>query len=383
MLPKERVAAAFAGRPADKVPIYQAGLSSRVASAILGREAYVGGGIQQYRETRALWEGPDAHAEFVARSRQDTWDLARVLDLDLVRPAYWRMGERPTRRIDEHTFFFGREEGEWRVMRFVPALELYQVVARSPGGPQCADDLEPIVAHAEESAARYRPAPEHFADWAAAQQEFGATRAVPGAGIGVGIPYGDPVWLEAVALRPDLVGRYLMAQAQRAARVPAVMAALGIPYLMGGGDFASKNGPFYSPAAFRKLMLPALRVVSDACHAAGTYHMFASDGDLWPVADDLFGASGVDCFYEMDRRAGMEPARLRDAFPRLTLLGGIASETLHLGTREQVVAETRSALAAAKEKGGMVVGCSNQIVAPTPIENVWAMMEVLHGERDV
>jgi len=151
---------------------------------------------------------------------------------------------------------------------------------------------------------------------------------------------------------------------------------------MGGGDFASKKGPFYSPRAFHNLMLPALKKVSDACHAAGAYHMFASDGNLWPVAEDLFGASGVDCYYEIDRRAGMDLARLRDAFPHLTLLGGISSATLHAGTKDEAIHETRTALAVAREKGSIIVGCSNQIVAPTPLENFWAMMEVLHKERD-
>ena len=77
----------------------------------------------------------------------------------------------------------------------------------------------------------------------------------------------------------------------------------------------------------------------------------------------------------------MDLSRLRDTFPHLTLLGGIASETLHVGTKEEVIAEVRSALAVAKEKGSIIVGCSNQIVAPTPAENIWAMMEILHAER--
>ena len=94
MKPWERVLAAFEHRPADKVPIYQAGLSSGVASAVLGREAYVGGGIQQWRESRALWNGPDAHQEFLERSIQDPIDLAEALDLDLVRPVYWRRSRR-------------------------------------------------------------------------------------------------------------------------------------------------------------------------------------------------------------------------------------------------------------------------------------------------
>jgi len=63
------------------------------------------------------------------------------------------------------------------------------------------------------------------------------------------------------------------------------------------------------------------------------------------------------------------------------VLGGVNSATLHRGTREQVVAETREACQAARELGGCVVGCSNQIVAGTPMGNFWAMMETLEAER--
>jgi hypothetical protein len=380
MLPKQRVAAVFEHQPTDRVPIYQAGLSSRVASAVLGREAYVGGGIQQYREARALWDGPEAHAEYLERSRQDAFDLTTVLDLDLVRPSYWRMAEQPTKRVDEFTFLYGDPDATWRVMRFDPDTELYQTTASSPAPEPSVDDLEGSVAGLERSAEGYRPEPEHFPDLVAAQEEFGDTRAVPGAGVGICVPR-ERVWLEAIVLRPDLVGRYLIAQAKMAEQVAPCMARMGLPYIMGGGDFASKNGPFYSPRAFHELMLPALRIVSDACHQSDCYHMFASDGDLWPVADDLFGASGVDCFYEIDRRAEMDLARLRERFPHLTLLGGIASETLHLGSRQDVVEETLSALQVAREKGSIIVGCSNQVVTKTPIANFEAMMETLREHR--
>ncbi|MCC6445368.1 MAG: hypothetical protein IT210_18150 [Armatimonadetes bacterium] len=381
MLPKKRIAAVLEHRPVDKTPIYQAGFSSRVASAVLGREAYVGGGIQQYREARALWSGPEAHREYLERSRQDAWDLVKTLDLDLVRPSYWRFNRKPARRFDENTFLFGDENGVWQAMRFVPELELFQVAAQSEQAALTVEGIEQIVEDLEAGAAVYSPKPEDFLYLTAAQEEFGAERAVPGAGIGVGLPYGEPAWLEAVALRPDLIGRYLMAQADHAVKIPAVMRQIGIPYIMGGGDFASRKGPFYSPRAFHELMLPALKKVSEACHAEGCYHMFASDGNLWPVAADLFGASGVDCYYEIDRRAGMDLSRLRDTYPGLTLMGGISSETLHMGTKEDVIRETRSALTAAKAKGSAIIGCSNQVVPHTPLDNFWAMMETLHNER--
>ncbi len=209
----------------------------------------------------------------------------------------------------------------------------------------------------------------------------GATRAVHAFGISVGIPNQDAAWLMAVALRPDLVRRYLDAQAERACRNAELLGRVGARYAHGGGDFAGNSGPNYSPRAFHNLMLPALRKVSDACHRHGVYHMFASDGNLWPVGDDLFGASGVDAFYEIDLRAGMDLRRLRERFPHLTLLGGISSHTLHRGTRDDVVRETLAALDAAHELGSIMVGCSNLIVCQTPMENFWAMIEILRENR--
>ena len=379
MLPKERVAAAFEKTKSDKVPIYQGGFSSRVASQILGREAYVGGGIQQYREVRALWEGEDAHQEYLERSRRDAFDLIHTLNLDLVRVAYWRQPEKPSAKIDECTYRFG-DDDNWRVMQFTPETELWQVVDRPPMREMTREDLQGAVEALEAGLDSYTPQPEHFADYAAALEEFGAERAVPGAGVGLGLPY-EASWLLAMGLWPDLMKRYLMGRAECAAKVPACMAKMGLRYLQGGGDFASKNGPFYSPRAFHDMMLPGLQRISEACHAVGAYHMFASDGDLWPVAEDLFGNSGVDCFYEVDRRSGMDFRRLRETFPHLTLLGGIASETLHQGTPDDVRAEARSSLEVAQEYGGIIVGCSNQLVPPTPMANVEAMMEVLREER--
>ena len=65
-------------------------------------------------------------------------------------------------------------------------------------------------------------------------------------------------------------------------------------------------------------MLPRLQKISRCCHDLGVYHLFASDGDLWPVADDLFGRSGIDGYYEIDKLAGMDLRRLREAQPQPT-----------------------------------------------------------------
>lgn len=381
MTAAQRVACAFEHRPYDKVPIYQAGFSARVASQILGREACVGGGRAQYLEARALWEGEAAHREYLERAWNDPVELCRTLKLDIVRTGYWRMNEKPARRIDEFTFFYGDEQGTWRVMRHDPDSELYQVIDHSPAPEPTLDDLERSVAAAEKAVADYRPTPAMFADTKRTIEEFGEDGVPYGGGaVGLCIPR-DRVWLEAIALRPDIVKRYLDVQAERSCRNAKLAGQEGLRYLYGGGDFASERGPFYSPRAFHELMLPGLQRISAACREAGAFHGFASDGDLWSLADDLFGASGVSFFYEVDCKANMDLRRLRETFPRLTLMGGINSATLHRGTVEEVVAETREAVRVARECGGCIIGCSNQIVAGTPMQNFWAMMETLEAER--
>jgi hypothetical protein len=379
MLPKERVQAAFDHQPSDKVPLYQAGFSSWAGSIVLGREAYVGGGIQQYREARALWEGADAHAEYLERSRQDAFDIAEVLDLDLIRPSYWRMNEKPTKRVDENTFFYGDEDGVWRVMSLNPQTELYQVAARSPQPELTMEDLERSVSGKPISPDQHHPTPDNWPDLVAAIERF-PDRAIPGFGSGLCI-LREPIWLEACVLRPDLVGKYLDRQVTHVPGNVAAMKQMGLRYVCGGGDFAGPRGPMYSPRVFHDLMAPRLKQITEICHAAGCYHGFASDGNLWPVADDLFGNAQVDFFYEMDRRSGMDPARLRQTFPHLTLWGGITSETLHMGTVEEVRVETLTALQMAQEHSGMVVGCSNQIVAGTPPANIEVMLATMREHR--
>jgi hypothetical protein len=381
MTSKDRLAAAFEQREPDKIPIHHVGFSSDVASALLGREAYVGGGIQQWREVSALWDGPDAHAEFVERSFKDAMDIALLVENDFVRVSYWRYNVKPTRKLDENTFIFenGPEEN-WRVLRFDPPSEQCNVFPYRPQREPTFEDLERGLDAAERALPDHEPSAAAYEFELRAKRLLCAEREVRVGGAGIGIPHSQ-VWLEACALRPDLVARHLDLQVEYAARTVQMLTGLGFEYIWGGGDFASNAGPFYSPRVFHDLFLPRLQRICDLCHRHGARYLFASDGNLWPVADDLFGASGVDGYFEIDRRAGMDIPRLRERFPELTLIGNISSHTVHLGTREEVIAETRACLEEARAAQGVIVGVSNYFVPGTPPANLEALLEVVRQMR--
>jgi len=359
--------------------MHSVGFSSEVASALLGREAYVGGGIQRWREVGALWAGGDAHQEFVERSYRDAIDIGLLFGNDIIRPTFWRYNVKPTRKIDENTYLFEYgDEASWKVLRYDPPSEQCAITPYLPGREPTFEHLAAQLAADEQALADYRADEQAFDFELRALAELGDERAIRAPGVGVGVPH-DQVWLEALILRPELVRRHLDVQTERAVRNLEFLAGRGLRYFFGGYDFAAQTGPMFSPEIFRELIVPPLRKVSDASGRLGVKHLFASDGNLWPVADVLFGVSGIDGYYEIDRRAGMDLARLREAFAELTLIGNISSHSLHLASRQEVVAEVRDCLETARRLGRIIVGVSNYIVPGTPIENVTAMLETVEA----
>ena len=334
---------------------------------------------RQSNEATALWQGEDAHQAFLERSFQDAIDVALAVDNDIVRPSYWRYPTPPTRRVDENTYLYEHgPEQAWKVLRYDPGTEQTSISDYLPKGS--AEDLEAEVEAEERGLESYQPTEAQFAFEIRAQKLLGHERVIRVGSGGVGIPYRQ-LWLEATLLRPDLVRRHLEVQIERARRTIPFLAAHGFQHFFAGIDFAGNDGPMYSPKTFGELFLPALKRVSEICHQNGGYHLFASDGDIWPVADALFDRAGIDGYYEIDRRARMDLARLRERYPRLVLIGNVSSHTVHLGTREEVVAEALSCLELAHRTTGVIVGTSNYFVPGTPIDNVVALIETLRANR--
>src|SRR6516165_7120054 len=90
MTPKERVLATINGRPVDRIAVHNIQFSAHAARCITGRDTYVGGEYLQWREMRAIWDGPAAHEEFLARSERDALAIAQACGHDILRLSYWR-----------------------------------------------------------------------------------------------------------------------------------------------------------------------------------------------------------------------------------------------------------------------------------------------------
>lgn len=362
-------------REVDRAPAYATGISCAVSSAILGRSASTGTGSLHYAEVAAWAEGESAHADFEARLVEDLVAVHRALDLDVLRMP-WRMNVRPDARLNEFRFRFGPESGEHAVWQYDPGTADFSAIFQSPRAAPPEARLRSEIARLE--AAMADPMPVVRAEiapvvvlWRRWGGEFFVTGA--SAEIGAGI---DPEMLELLATEPDLISRKMMLQADHAIAVGRALLEAGCPpVILGGGDLAGNAGPFYSPAMFRDLVLPAYVKALTELNRMGVHYLFRSDGNLWPLVAMVFGEAACPGYGETDRDASMTVAAVRAGFPRLVVWGNVSSHLLARGTAGQVREQARAALTEAGG-GGYFQGSSNALVRGTPVENVRAMFAV-------
>ena len=394
MTGRERLLATIRGEPVDRVPVYHLQFSGHAASVILGRDdVCIGGEHNQWLEINALWEGEQAHSEFESRCEEDAVAVARACGHDLLRLTYWRWpkDEKPVKKIDDFTFLFGDPDGHWYSLTYNPDIELmsrtegYKSQSRStprrPAEPEATEEEFRREVEEEERTAQEYSSSDDPNPWLKQKIEKYPEYLIRHGGGTVFVDMYSPRELMAVALWPDLYSRKLMAKAERLAKDIPSLAASGLELNLSGMDFCHNQGPAISPETFREVVMPAMKLIVDACHEHGMYYFYTSDGNFWLVAEAMFEGAGVDGWCETDASAGMDLRRLRERFPKVVFQGTIRSQLLHRGTREEVIRETLSCLEVARDMGGVLVGVSNLIMPGTPAENIIALLETLEQSR--
>ena len=269
---KQRAMACIEGRKPDRVPVHHLQFSGHAARVILGRDCLVGGAHVQWRAIQALWDDPQGYPAFLARCEQDAVAIARACGHDILRLHYWGWsGGRPTKKIDDYSFLFGETDGQWHVLTYHPELELLTrrdgYGSRHLGSAGMVRSSEPD----ERELAREVEEAEAAAD--ACQTAPGADKKLqalyeryPDDLLKLGT---DTVYVDmdsthdllAIAMYPDLVARLHMAKARRLCKDIPRLAAAGMQVNFCGWDFCSKDGPVISPAAFDRVLTPALKLL--------------------------------------------------------------------------------------------------------------------------
>ena len=337
---RERVTAALRHEEPDRTPIFEYVLQSPVADVVLGRPYSVGSPHTAKMMAERGW------AETVGQQAIDLLDLACVLGHDL----------------------------------------LY--VCPNPTPPQPSAATEPVsvpddpvaamrmrIAQAE--GASPEPRPERFLIYECLDEEM----RVRGLDLPILAPaYSHGVWtdvalMQTMLLESDLARRHFACCTQQSLAMVAEYAARGVEMIGVGGDFAGNRGPLISPAAYREFIVPEVRKVSRRIHEHGAFAINASDGNLWSVIEDYLLGCEADGCIEVELRAGMDLALLKQRFgQRITFLGNLdCSHVLSFGTPEDVEAHVRECLEKGWGRGGHILCSNNAITSSVPVENFLAI----------
>jgi uroporphyrinogen decarboxylase len=184
------------------------------------------------------------------------------------------------------------------------------------------------------------------------------------------------LFMEAMVLEPKLVKRYLDAKLEITLNSLQPQIKKGIDGVIGGVDWASRREMLFSPAHFRKYILPRLKIITAECHKHGLPYIKHTDGNVKAVEKEFLVESGIDGCHAIEPVAGMDIEELKKKYgERITLLGNVdCSKTLVYGKKEDIVNEVKQCISKAASGGGYVLSSNNSIHSQVPVENFLIML---------
>jgi hypothetical protein len=179
---------------------------------------------------------------------------------------------------------------------------------------------------------------------------------------------------------PEVLKGYLEAHLVRAERVVHSIADPALsPVVLIPEDFATKQGPLFSPAFLGEFHYPYVKRLTNAWHEHDVKVIYRSYGNWKRCIPDL-AACGVDGFHCLERNCGMDIVELKKAWPEMVWAGGVDGvDLMELGTPAKIKAEVRRQIREtdALRTGGMFVASSSEIKPSIPPENFRAMVEAV------
>jgi uroporphyrinogen decarboxylase len=153
---------------------------------------------------------------------------------------------------------------------------------------------------------------------------------------------------------------------------------LGVDGIVVEGDLAGETTTLMSPRHFREYIKPYEEELAHYAHRHGLKIIKHSDGNVWPILDDLVEA-GFDGFNPVQPQCmdiGEVKAHVGE---QLCLVGNIdCRHLLPFGTVEEVEQAVKETVAVAAPGGGYIISSSNSIHPGCKPENYIAMVRAAH-----
>lgn len=394
---KERFRKALAHEEPDRVPFFELAFSTKLASEILGREAFFprSGGLNLKRIIQGNLAGRERVEEMIREGTRTQvalytrlgYDAMYLIPNEFLQPvagSYGLFGSNyvfdvSIKEISANTWEVRGGEGFWSIYRYAEESDAFfsvdDFIKRGGIGElrRYVDALEANDKGLNEYTERALESTRIAVEMASGGDLFVLGHC------DVCHPNDQaylPVFLEAAATEPELVDRFFQTTTEGMLPILQAQIDMGVDGIMGATDWCFKSGPIMSPQMLRRFILPHLATMAEICHQHGKPFIQHLDGNTESVLGLLIDEVGIDGYHSIEPTAGMDIARLKKEYgDRIALLGNIdCGGVLVSGTPAQVREETKEIIGAAAPGGGFVLASSNAIHDAVPMENLGAML---------
>lgn len=153
---------------------------------------------------------------------------------------------------------------------------------------------------------------------------------------------------------------------------------VGADVIIMPGDLAGEDTTIMSPRHYREYIKPYHKELVDHAHRSGSVIVKHSDGNIWPILDDLLevGFDGIHPIQPQCMDIGEVKAHVAG---RACIIGNIdCRNLLCFGTEEEVDLAVKETIERAAPGGGYIISSSNSIHPGVRPENYVAMVRAAH-----
>jgi uroporphyrinogen decarboxylase len=153
---------------------------------------------------------------------------------------------------------------------------------------------------------------------------------------------------------------------------------IGVDVIIVPGDLAGEQTTIMSPQHYREYIKPYHRELVDYAHRKGAKIVKHSDGNVWPILDDLLEV-GFDGIHPIQPQC-MDIAEVKGYVAgKACVLGNIdCRDLLPFGSEDEVEERVKETIEKAAPGGGYIISSSNSIHPGCKPENYIAMVTAAH-----
>jgi uroporphyrinogen decarboxylase len=180
---------------------------------------------------------------------------------------------------------------------------------------------------------------------------------------------GFQTYMESIYFNPELIDAVMSAYVDWSARVLRRVCDIGVDVVATTDDFAFRTGPFMSPDAFRKWVVPYhLRAIKEI-RVPWILH---TDGEIHPIVEDLL-KMGIRGIHPIDPNCMDIRAFKKEYGKRVCILGNVNVNTLSMATFEETYGEVRDLIRDLAPGYGYMVSSGNSVPDYAKPENMLAL----------